>query len=204
MSKKILIADDHHVVRVGTALVLNKTFPDYSIEYAINYPEVKEKLKIDRFDLIFLDIDMPGSIRKGMVKELKTIQEDVLIIIFSNYKEHIAIQYIHEGADGFLNKLSDEESLVDAVNNVFKDGFYYSRQIIKKMRNNSENNDPRTILSKREYEVFELLAKGNGNLEIASILNLEPPTVGTYKKRIYEKLDVENTIEIFLIYNDLH
>ncbi|RMZ59229.1 DNA-binding response regulator [Chryseobacterium nematophagum] len=204
MSKKILIADDHHVVRVGTALILKNTFPDYSLEYAINYPEAKEKLKIERFDLILLDIDMPGSILKGMVKELKTIQEDVLIIIFSNYKEEVAIQYINEGADGFLNKLSDEESLVNAINTIFKDGYYYSNQIIKKMRNHSENSDPRLILSKREFEVFELLAKGNGNLEIANILNLEPPTVGTYKKRIFEKLDVENTIEIFKIYKDLH
>ncbi|RNA61593.1 DNA-binding response regulator [Chryseobacterium nematophagum] len=204
MNKKILIADDHHVVRVGTTLILKNTFKDYSMEYAINYPEVKERLKIERFDLILLDIEMPGTIFKGMIKELKSIQDDILIVIFSNYKENIALQYINEGADGFLNKLSDEETLIDAINTVFKQGFYYSRQIIKKMRNNAENNDPRLILSKREFEVFELLAQGNGNLEIANILNLEPPTVGTYKKRIFEKLDVENTIEIFKIYKDLH
>ncbi|CAA7392624.1 response regulator transcription factor [Chryseobacterium fistulae] len=204
MKKKILIADDHEVVRLGTEIWLNRNFKDYLIDFAINYDEVKEKLTKDQFDLLLLDIDMPGSIFRGMIRELKTIQEDLLIIIFSNYKEEVAMQYITEGADGFLNKLSEESTFVNAIKSVFENGYYYSQKIVKQMISDPFENDPRHLLSKREFEIFELLAKGNGNIEISNILNIEQATVGTYKRRIYEKLRIDNIIELSRMYNNLH
>lgn len=204
MNKKILIADDHHVVRVGTSMILKSKINDISIDFAENYTEVKQKLASQKFDLVILDIDMPESTFKLMIKELKTIQEDLLIMIFSMYKDNVAMQYIREGAEGFLNKLSDEKTIVKAVNSIFEDGFYYPPQIISQIAKGKIGINVAEILSKREFQVFELLAIGNGNLEIANILDIKIPTVGTYKRRINEKLKINNIIELLNIYNEIH
>ncbi|RNA62139.1 DNA-binding response regulator [Chryseobacterium nematophagum] len=204
MEKRILIADDHEVVRLGVSLMLKKNFEGCHTDFALNYPQVKSKLKSEPFDLILLDIDMPGSKFREMIKEIRMIQKDILILLFSTYNENIATQYINEGANGFLNKLSDESTLVNAINSIFDHGYYYSPQVLKQMIKDPINSDPRRILSAREFEVFELLAKGNGNLEIANLLNLEAPTVGTYKKRVYDKLNIDNIVDLLKIYNDLH
>jgi DNA-binding NarL/FixJ family response regulator len=111
MTKKILIADDHHVVRIGTALILEKNFDDFEIDFAETYTEVKQKVENENYDLVILDIELPGSILKSMVKEIKSISGDTLVMIFTSYKENIAMQYIEEGANGFLNKQSDPEVL---------------------------------------------------------------------------------------------
>lgn len=204
MNKKVLIADDHHVVRVGTAMFLKTEFKDISIEYAANYNEVKQKVKSTIFDLIILDIDMPGTLYKAMIKDLKAIQKDMKILIFSTYKNGIALQYIQEGADGFLNKLSDESSLIKSVKSIFEEGYSYPMEVIHQRMKNSGEKAVTEILSEREFQVFEQLAKGNGNIEIASILGIQIPTVGTYKKRIYEKLKVNNVIDLLKIYNEIH
>lgn len=204
MNKKVLIADDHHVVRVGTAMFLKTEFKDISIEYAANYNEVKQKVKSTIFDLLILDIDMPGTLYKAMIKDLKAIQGDMKILIFSTYKNGIALQYIQEGADGFLNKLSDESSLIKSVKSIFEEGYSYPMEVIHHRMKNSGEKAVTEILSEREFQVFEQLAKGNGNIEIASILGIQIPTVGTYKKRIYEKLKVNNVIDLLKIYNEIH
>jgi DNA-binding NarL/FixJ family response regulator len=129
MTKKILIADDHHVVRIGTALILEKNFDDFEIDFAETYTEVKQKVENENYDLVILDIELPGSILKSMVKEIKSISGDTLVMIFTSYKENIAMQYIEEGANGFLNKQSDPEVFVKAVEAIFKDGYYYTQAL---------------------------------------------------------------------------
>lgn len=204
MNKKILIADDHSVVRLGTALVLENQFSNIFCDYAENYGEVKKKLHEERFDLLILDIDMEGSTFKLMIKELKMIQEDLPILIFSSYKENIAVEYIQEGAEGFLNKLSNEQTLIKAVQTIFEDGFYYTPQLIEQLSAHRQKKDIIETLSERELQVFRLLAEGNGNLEIANTLNIQMTTASTYKRRIYAKLGVDNVIDILKIYNSYH
>ncbi|WP_415326247.1 response regulator [Chryseobacterium sp. MMS23-Vi53] len=201
MNKKILIADDHSVVRLGTALVLENQFSNIFCDYAENYGEVKKKLHEERFDLLILDIDMEGSTFKLMIKELKMIQEDLPILIFSSYKENIAVEYIQEGAEGFLNKLSSEHTLIRAVQTIFEAGFYYTPQLIEQLSAYRQKKDIIETLSERELQVFRLLAEGNGNLEIANILNIQMTTASTYKRRIYAKLGVDSVIDILKIYN---
>lgn len=202
MNKKILIADDHYVVRLGTALVLENQFAKIAIDYAENYDEVKSKLHAEKFDLIILDIEMPGSTFKYMIKELKMIQEDLMIMIFSSYKESVAIEYIQEGAEGYLNKLSSEKTLIKAIQSIFEDGYYYPLKLIKQLSSRSQKKEVELILSERELQVFKLLAEGNGNLEIANILQIQMTTASTYKRRIYAKLGVNNLIDLLKIYNN--
>ena len=204
MKKKILIADDHHVVRIGTALILEKNFDDFEIDFAETYPEVKQKVETENYDLVILDIELPGSILKSMVKEIKSISGDTLVMIFTSYKENIAMQYIEEGANGFLNKQSEPEIFVKAVDAVLKEGYYYTPGMVNGMMEGLKMKKKIGSLSERELQVFTLLAKGNGNLEIANTLNIEESTVGTYKRRVYQKLNITNLVELLEIYNEIH
>ncbi len=199
--KRILIADDHYVVILGTALILESNLPDIQIEYAEDFNEVKEKLHNSTFDLILLDIDMPGSTSKFMIKEIKAIQKDLLIMIFTSYKYDHALQYIEEGANCFLNKLCSEQVLVQAVKSLFSEGSYFTPEIFSLLANKEKTRTEIDHLSQREFQVFKLLAEGNGNLEVANILEIEVPTASTYKKRIYKKLRIKNIVELLNIYN---
>jgi DNA-binding NarL/FixJ family response regulator len=204
MTKKILIADDHHVVRVGTAMILEKRLGNLSIDFAETYDEIKHKVKAEKYDLLMLDLELPGSIFKSMIKEIKALNEEILILIFSSHKENVALQYFEEGANGFLNKLSNPETLVKAVEATLEDGYYYSQSIMNLVSEEIRKKKPTEILSERELQVFNLLAKGNGNLEIANILDIQESTVGTYKRRVYSKLKITNLIELLDIYNGMH
>lgn len=201
MNKKILIADDHYVVRLGTSISLENNFTRLSINYAESYSEVKEQLIASRFDLIILDINMPGSIHKNMIKDLKAIQKDVLIMIFSSYDENVAVEYIQEGAEGYLNKLSNEKTLIKAITSIFEEGYYYPLNLIRLLSDPPQKKDLEKLLSEREFEVFKLLAEGNGNIEIANILHIQMTTVSTYKSRIYAKLGISNLIDLLKLYN---
>ncbi|WP_343687403.1 response regulator transcription factor [Chryseobacterium gleum] len=204
MTKKILIADDHHVVRIGTALILEKNFNDVEVDFAETYDEAKQKIESEKFDLLILDIELPGSILKSMVKEIKSISPETLILIFTSYKENIALQYIEEGANGFLNKQSDPEHFVKAVEAILKDGYYYTSEMMNEILKGNQKKKAIENLSERELQVFNLLAKGNGNLEIANTLNIEESTVGTYKRRVYQKLKISNLVELLEIYSEIH
>jgi two-component system, NarL family, response regulator, fimbrial Z protein, FimZ len=204
MIKKILIADDHHVVRIGTAMILEKNFDDIEIDFAETYDEVKQKVETEKPDLIILDIELPGSILKSMVSEIKRISEEILILIFTSYKENIAVQYIEEGANGFLNKQSDPNIFVKAVDTIFREGSYYTPEVLHEMVKGMKTKKPTDILSERELEVFNLLAKGNGNLEIANTLDIQESTVGTYKRRVYQKLKITNLVELLEVYKGIH
>ncbi|CEJ68926.1 Oxygen regulatory protein NreC [Chryseobacterium oranimense G311] len=203
MEKKILIADDHSVVRLGTSVILQDALENVSIDFAINYPELKKKLRTEKFDLLILDIEMEGSIYKLMIKELKEIQEDLLIMIFSSSMENVAVEYIMEGAEGYVSKLSNDETLAKAVKYILENGHYYPPALVKQLTLQPDKNDPVKKLSKREFEVFRLLGEGNGNLEIANELKIQAGTMSTYKKRIYSKLGINNLIDLFKIYKNL-
>lgn len=204
MTKKILIADDHHVVRIGTAMILEKNFNHFEVDFAETYGEAKQKIESEKYDLVILDIELPGSIFKSMIREIKSISEDTLVLIFTSYKENIALQYIEEGANGFLNKQSDPENFVKAVESIFKEGFYYTPEMMHEILKGNKKKKAVDDLSERELQVFNLLAKGNGNLEIANALNIEESTVGTYKRRVYQKLKITNLVELLDIYKEIH
>uniref|UniRef100_A0AAU6WL42 Response regulator transcription factor n=1 Tax=Chryseobacterium endophyticum TaxID=1854762 RepID=A0AAU6WL42_9FLAO len=121
MSKKILIADDHDIVLTGTSLILESKIKDIIIDTAENYIEVLEKVITSLpYDLIILDINMPESKNKKMISEIKEIRAETKILIFSVHDESVALQYIQEGADGYLNKLSKVEEIAEAVKKCWK------------------------------------------------------------------------------------
>ncbi|MBV8327494.1 response regulator transcription factor [Chryseobacterium sp.] len=203
MNERILIADDHYVVRAGTSLVLESAYPGLKIDFAENYEQVKERLQSHYYHLLILDIDMPGTRYKKMISELKNIQRDLKILVFSGYDKDVAIQYIREGAEGYLNKQSSEEEIKNAVKAVIEKGYFYPAELMGIIIQNKRDN-PVEKLSTREYEIFKLLADGHGNLEISNQLSIQMSTVSTYKKRIFQKLDINNIAELIKVYEMLH
>ncbi|WP_080778911.1 response regulator transcription factor [Chryseobacterium phocaeense] len=203
MNERILIADDHYVVRAGTALVLESAYPELAIDFAENYEQVKSHLAAQPYDLLLLDIDMPGTQYKKMIPELKNIQEDLKILVFSGHDKDVAIQYIREGAEGYLSKQSSEEEIRGAVKSVVEKGYYYPSELVGLLIQNKQRN-PEEKLSAREHEIFHLLASGTGNLEIANKLNIRMSTVSTYKKRIFKKLNVSNIAELIKVHEMMH
>lgn len=203
--KNILIADGHYVVRTGTALVL-ETKLQYSckIDFAETYLETKEKVSKKLYDLLIIDIDIPESIFKAMVKELKKKQKQLKILIFSTYDENVGIQYIEEGAAGYLNKGASEAEILTGVTSIFEEGYYYTMNMMKKLVTHSSESHSVERLSRREFQIFKLLAEGNGNIEISNSLNLKMSTISTYKKKIFEKLQVKNVVDLVRIYDDMH
>ncbi|MCS3871019.1 DNA-binding NarL/FixJ family response regulator [Chryseobacterium ginsenosidimutans] len=203
--KNILIADGHYVVRTGTALVLETKLPyPCKIDFAETYMETKEKVSKKLYDLLIIDIDIPESIFKAMVKELKKKQKHLKILIFSTYDENVGIQYIEEGAAGYLNKGATEAEILTGVCSIFEEGYYYTINMMKKLVTHSTDSHSVERLSKREFQIFKLLAEGNGNIEISNSLNLKMSTISTYKKKIFEKLQVKNVVDLVRIYDDMH
>lgn len=199
MNRKIIIADDHLVVRLGTTLILESHYKDVKISCAKSYIELTEKLYAESFDLLILDINMPESKYLSMIGEIKTIQPNLKILVFSVYDNDIAVRYIIEGADGYINKLSDENNILEAVHQIFETGTYYSPDIVKKLVSSAKKDtpiNPLETLSEREKEIFDLLVKGYGNIEISNELNLHLSTVSTYKARIYKKLNIKNAVDL--------
>lgn len=133
MTKRILIADDHYVVQMAVFMILKEAFTDLFTDFASTYDEVKEKTASGNFDLIILDIVMPGSIYKAMIKELRTIQKDILILIFTSYEDDIALQYYEAGTNGFLNKLSTPNELILAIEEIFQKGHHFTQNIINQI-----------------------------------------------------------------------
>jgi DNA-binding NarL/FixJ family response regulator len=204
MTKKILIVDDHLVVRNGVAMVLEKQIEDVAISNAENFFEAIALLKEVCFDLIILDINIPGGKSTEMITDLRAIQPSVKILVFSAHEEEqYALKYIGAGANGYLNKLCSEEKMMFAITSIFESSTYVSSELVHKLveaRINKNTINPRDVLSKRELQIAELLISGNGNLEISNLLNIHMSTVSTYKARVFEKLKINNLVELINLY----
>ena len=200
MSYKILIVDDHMVVKTGVSIILNSEINDLDIQFASTFSETLDKVKQFSYDLIILDINIPGGKKIEMIPEIRAIVPEVKILMFSAHEEEFyALRYVSAGADGFLNKLSSEEKLIDAVRSIREFGKYLTENLIDQLNNNLLNDEPLNPfdkLSKREIEIANLLVRGDGNLEISNNLGIQMSTVSTYKNRIFEKLKINNLVEL--------
>ncbi|SFS89337.1 response regulator transcription factor [Sphingobacterium wenxiniae] len=206
--KKILIADDHSIVILGASIVIKENFPDVQILQAQSYDEVYQHLKQERFDLLLLDINMPGGNNIQVIKEILQIQEDAKILVFSSYEENIyALRYITAGASGYLNKNTAMSELNNAISSIMLRGKYMSEAVkdlyIQKLtttKSSVDGSNQLNKLSNREMDVAKHLIKGLGIMEMSSLLNLSSSTVSTYKSRIFEKLNVHNVPELIELF----
>lgn len=202
MGYNILIADDHSVVRHGTRLIIEDTFPDVKVEEAGTISQMTQILKNDAFDLLILDINMPGGNSIQIIDLARLKRPEIKILIFSAYDERLyATRYIQAGANGYLHKHTSEQAVREAIISVLEQGHYVSdslkNHVFQAMMNkNTGAGNPLAQLSNREIEVAELLVQGLGGIEISAVLNIQTTTVSTYKKRIFEKMAVNNLPEL--------
>jgi DNA-binding NarL/FixJ family response regulator len=198
---KILIADDHSVIRQGVSLMLRDAFGAIDIEQADSLYETLNLLQENTFDLLLLDINLPGGDNAVMIEDIRNIRSDIKILMFSAYEEdQYALRYLQAGVQGYINKLSSEEKIIEGVNVVLEGGTYFGETIA----NTSKDANPLDTLSARELEIAGMLVKGEGNLEISNKLGIGMSTVSTYKSRIFEKLNVTNVVamaEKYWMYN---
>jgi two-component system invasion response regulator UvrY len=200
--KHILIAEDHAVVRIGTKHLLKALIPESVISDVDDFDKIIQELQLKSFDLLILDINIPGGNNTKMVETIRATSPGIRILVFSSYDEQqYGLLYLQAGADGYLSKEAPEEEFKAAVLSVLNNRKYMSQDMqqlnINRLINPKEYlPDPVITLSPRETDVLNLLKEGLGTAKIAEKLNLQLSTVSTYKARIFEKLGVKNIVEL--------
>lgn len=205
MKYKILIVDDHLVVRSGMTIIFENEIGKLCISYARNFQETIKVLNENIFDLIILDINIHGGKNTEMIVGIRKIQPQVKILMYSAHEEEFyVLQYIHDDADGYLEKLSGEEKIIEALKSIMSFRNHFTDDTIDKLNDSfllNEPFNPFDLLSKREIEIVKLLVKGGRNLEISNFLGIQMSTVSTYKNRVFEKLKINNLVELIEKYN---
>jgi len=197
---KVLITDDHPVVRRGIRQILEDTDRISLVEEAANGKELIQKLKEKEFDVILLDISLPGRSGLELISEIRKFQSSAGIIMLSIHSEEIyALKALKLGAAGYLPKKSAPEELVTAIVKVSKGERYISASVADKLTENLLSGSEKPLhhtLSARELEVLTHFAAGKTVVQVAEELSLSPKTISTYRTRLLEKLKLQTTADL--------
>lgn len=206
---RILLADDHIMFRQGLERVINDT-QDLCVSDTVgDGSEVLEKISHKEFDVLVLDIGMPGLSGFDVLKEIKRKKIDLKVLVLSMYPpEQYAIRALKTGAAGYLTKGSILSELISAIRQVASGKKFISEDVASLLSENilhGSNQAPHELLSEREYQVMCHLAKGETVSEIAKLLSLSSNTISTYRSRIIEKMHLRNNAEIavYAVYHGL-
>lgn len=197
---KVLIADDHAVVRQGVKQILANT-PDISVVgEASTGVEVIEKLGQTRVDVVVLDITMPENNGLQTLAAIKRAQPRLPVIVLSVHDEdQYGVQVIRSGASGYVTKESAPDQLVAAIRKAVMGGRYLSPALAEKLEfSRTDLERPHEALSDREFEVLCLIGSGKTNREIAEQLSLSQKTISTYRSHILEKMNMRNNGELIV------
>ncbi|MCX6151325.1 MAG: response regulator transcription factor [Ignavibacteriales bacterium] len=197
---KILIADDHSIVRQGLKQIVAEENDIVVQGEAGSAEELFPILEKQEFDLIILDINMPGKSGIEILKDISIRFPQIPVLILSMYgEEQYGIRAIKAGAAGYLKKVSAPEELVKAIKKIVGGGKYISPTLAEKLADrlgDKTNKSPHEILSNREYEIMCKIASGKSIEEIAEELSISVPTVYTYRNRIFEKMNLKSNVEL--------
>ena len=197
---RVLIADDHTIVRRGLRDILIHELEDAICGEAKNAEEVLKQTRSHEWDLVILDLTMPGRSGLDILRDLKREQPDLPVLILSMHSEQqYGRRVLRAGAFGYLNKESAPEELLQAIRKVLTGGRYVSPTLAEKLALDLHPETERTAherLSDRELEVLRMLGSGRTNSQIAEELHLSVTTVSTYRARILEKLNMTTTAEL--------
>lgn len=197
---RVLLADDHQIVREGIRRILQEC-PDVDfIAEAENAHQVFEQTAKERFDVVVLDINLPGRSGLEILKELKRGYPKLPVLVLSMYPEdQFAVRVIRAGAAGYMTKGGAAEDLVSALLHIHRGGKYITPKVAELMAGAMETQTDRplhTLLSDREFDVFKRIAGGKTVGEIAADLNLSVKTISTYRSHILRKMSLKNNAEI--------
>lgn len=197
---RLFIADDHAIMRSGLKQIFALT-PDVCIAgEAENGQQVLEVLRDNAFDLLLLDLNMPGIGGAELLGRIRAHRPGLPILVLSMHNEpQIASRMLKAGANGFITKDCEPDALMQAVRKVAAHGKYISPELAEKMVfdvASDARHPPHNQLSNRELEVLKLLAAGHGVNDIASMLAISNKTVSTHKVRLMEKLNLANLADL--------
>jgi DNA-binding NarL/FixJ family response regulator len=197
---KILIADDHPIVRAGLKQVIEKS-PDMRVAgEALNGQEVLDRVSREEWDILILDFSMPGKSGLDVIKELRRQRPGLPVLILSMHPEaELAPRLLKAGVSGYLMKESATTELVNAIRKIHAGGRYVSPALAEKLAGDlalESGRQPHELLSDREYQVLACIAAGKTAQEIALELSLSVKTIRTYRDRVMEKLSLKNDVEL--------
>ena len=197
---KILIADDHAIVREGLKQIIAED-PDIVIEgEAGTGPEVLEKFRSNNYDIIILDISLPLMSGLDVLKEIKAIKHDQNVLMLSMHpEEQYALRTLKAGASGYLTKDSAPAELIKAVRRVSTGRKYIGASLAEKFADYIDIDHSKALhqsLSDREYQVLQMIASGKSMKEIAQMLFISVKTVSTYRSRVLDKMNMHSNAEL--------
>jgi two-component system invasion response regulator UvrY len=197
---RVLVADDHAVVRRGVVQILDEAPDMIAAGEASTGRQVLNEVQERDFEVLVLDIGMPDGSGLEVLSQLQTLKPELRVLILSMYPEkQYAIRALKAGAAGYLTKESAPGELLTAIRRVAQGGKYITQALAEELAAGlvgETEKPPSESLSDREYQVVRLLARGKTVTEIASELALSIKTISTYRARILEKLNLRNTAEI--------
>jgi len=197
---RVLIVDDHAIVRRGLRALLSDELTGAAFGEASHAQQALEEFRKQKWDVALLDITLPGKSGLDLLKELKAARPRLPVLVLSAHPEdQFALRALQAGAEGYLTKDSAPEELVKAIRKVLAGGRYVSPTLAEKLASNVRKDFtrlPHETLSDREYEIMCLIASGKTVTEIAGELSLSVKTISTYRTRILEKFGVKNSAAI--------
>ena len=197
---RVLIADDHTIMREGLKQLLVAAGDLDVVGEARDGHEVLQQVRALDFDVLLLDMSMPGKSGMDLIKQVKTEKPKLRILVLSMHQEHqYAVRAIKAGASGYLTKESASTLLVSAIRKIASGGAFISQEVAEQLALGAmphSDGPPHTTLSDREYQIFRLLVSGKTVTDIAARLNISDKTVSTHKARLLEKLNIGNQTEL--------
>ena len=199
LMRRFLLIDDHAVVRKGISFLLNDLYKPCVVDEAENEEQVLTAIDSNHYDLLILDINIPKTNTLDLLKQILTKAPEAKVLVFSMNPEKLyAKRYVEAGAKGFLSKDAPVQEIETAINLIFEGEIYYSPDFVnstsQKKKNNEQN--PFNKLSEREFEICNLMLAGKSLTEISGLLHIQTSTTGTHKAKIFQKLNVENLVEL--------
>jgi DNA-binding NarL/FixJ family response regulator len=197
---RVLLADDHAIVRAGLKEILADTGDIEVAAEATNGQEVMARIRGHDYDVVVLDLSMPGRSGIELIKQVKDEKPKLRILVLTMHsEEQYAVRALKAGASGYLTKDSAAEQLVAAIRKIAAGGAYVSPETAERLALGASpraDAAPHTLLSDREFQVLQLIAGGQSVGEIARRLALSVKTVSTHKTRILQKMGLANQAEL--------
>jgi DNA-binding NarL/FixJ family response regulator len=199
---KILVADDHAVVRQGVKQILADVRDMTVKDEAQNGTEALKKVAEQAFDVVLLDISMPGRSGLEVLEDIKALHPKLPVLILSMHpEEQYAVRALKAGASGYLTKASAPQELIGAIRKAAEGGKYVTASLAEKLADQLEVDTeklPHELLSNREHQVMLMLAGGKSVSDIADELNLSVKTISTYRTRVMSKMGMKKNAELTL------
>ncbi|MCL4682206.1 MAG: response regulator transcription factor [Rhodocyclaceae bacterium] len=197
---RILLADDHAIIRDGLRQIFAETGDLQVAGEAASGHEVLARVREADWDILLLDLSMPGKSGLELIKQIKTEKPRLPILVLSMHEpEQYAQRALRAGAAGYLNKDSDAPQLIEVVRKVARGGVFVGPEVAEQMARGlmpDAERLPHSLLSDREFQVFRLIAGGIAITDIARQLSLSVKTVSTHKTRIMQKMNLANHTEL--------